>query len=151
MPGKVNPTQSEAMIMVCIQVMADDLAVAFAGSQGNFELNVARPVAINAYLRSVGILADACRGFREYCVEGIELNREKIANDVTQSLMLVTAMKKQVGYDKAGKIAKHAHHEHLTLKEGAAAFGVTGDDFDAWVVPEQMVHPEDDDTPGSAR
>jgi fumarate hydratase class II len=151
MPGKVNPTQSEAMIMVCIQVMADDLAVAFAGSQGNFELNVARPVAISAYLRSVRILADACRSFREYCVDGIELNLETIQKHVEQSLMLVTALKKPLGYDKAGKIAKHAHHQHLTLREGAAAFGVSGDDFDAWVVPENMVHPEDDESEKSAR
>jgi fumarate hydratase class II len=144
MPGKVNPTQSEALIMVCIQVMADDLAVAFAGTQGNFELNVARPVAINAYLRSVRILSDACHSFREYCIEGIELNREKIAYNVSQSLMLVTAMKKHVGHDKAADIAKKAHREHLTLKQAAAAFDVSGENFEAWVVPEQMVHPDDE-------
>jgi fumarate hydratase, class II len=151
MPGKVNPTQSEAMIMVCIQVMADDQAVAFAGSQGNFELNVARPVAINAYLRSVRILSDACHSFREFCIEGIELDRETIQKHVLESLMLVTALKKPLGYDKAGKIAKHAHHQHLTLKEGAAAFDVSDEDFDRWVVPENMVHPEDDETEESAR
>jgi fumarate hydratase, class II len=146
MPGKVNPTQCEALIMVCLQVMADDQAVALAGAQGNFELNVARPVAINAYLRSVRILSDAAHLFREYCVEGIELNRETIQKHLKESLMLVTALKKPLGYDKAGKIAKHAHHEHLTLREGAAAFGVSDDDFDRWVVPENMVHPEDDET-----
>jgi fumarate hydratase class II len=106
MPGKVNPTQCEALIMVCMQVMADDLAVAFAGSQGNFELNVARPVAINAFLRAVRILGDGCKGFRAFCVEGSELNRERIAHNVTQSLMLVTALKKPLGYDKAADIAK---------------------------------------------
>jgi fumarate hydratase, class II len=145
MPGKVNPTQSEAMIMVCIQVMADDVAVAFAGSQGNFELNVARPVAANAFLRSVRILADACRGFREYCVEGIELNRERIQYNVTQSLMLSTALKPHVGYDKASAIAKHAHKEGRTLKEAAANFEVSGEQFDLWVVPENMVHPDEEE------
>jgi fumarate hydratase, class II len=144
MPGKVNPTQSEAMIMVCIQVMADDLAVAFAGSQGNFELNVARPVAINAFLRSVRILGDACSGFRRFCIEGISLNLETIQHHVTESLMLVTALKKPLGYDTASKIAKHAHHERLTLRKGAAAFGVTDEEFDAWVRPDQMVRSEDE-------
>jgi fumarate hydratase class II len=144
MPGKVNPTQCEALIMVCIQVMADDQAVSFAGTQGNFELNVARPVAANAYLRSVRILADACRSFREYCIEGIELNREKIADNLKQSLMLVTAMKKHVGHDRAADIAKKAHHERTTLKEAAAAFEVSNEQFETWVVPEQMVHPDDE-------
>jgi fumarate hydratase class II len=145
MPGKVNPTQCEALIMVCIQVMADDQAVAFAGSQGNFELNVARPVAINAFLRSVHILEDACRGFREYCIEGVKLNPDKITENVTRSLMLVTAMKKHVGHDKAAEIANYAYREHTTLREAAAAFGVTAEQFDAWVAPERMVHPDDEE------
>jgi fumarate hydratase class II len=144
MPGKVNPTQCEALIMVCIQVMADDLAVAFAGSQGNFELNVARPVAINAFLRAVRILGDASQGFREFCVDGIELNREQIAHNVTQSLMLVTALKKPLGYDRAAAIAKKAHHERTTLREAAVALDVKGEEYDAWVVPERMTHPDDD-------
>ncbi|HEX9038905.1 MAG TPA: class II fumarate hydratase [Ktedonobacterales bacterium] len=143
MPGKVNPTQSEAMIMVCIQVMADDLAVAFAGSQGNFELNVARPVAINAYLRSVGILSDACDRFREFAIEGVELNEAKIAENVSRSLMLVTALKKHIGYDRAAAIAKKAHHESTTLRESALASGVTAEEFDAWLVPAEMVHPDE--------
>jgi fumarate hydratase class II len=144
MPGKVNPTQCEAMIMVCIQVMADDLAVAFAGSQGNFELNVARPVAINAFLRSVRILGDACERFREYCVEGTELNHERIQQNLAQSLMLVTALKKPLGYDRAAAIAKTAHREHTTLREAAAELGVPDEQFDAWVGPERMVHPDDE-------
>jgi fumarate hydratase, class II len=143
MPGKVNPTQSEAMVMVCIQVMADDQAVSFAGSQGNFELNVARPVAINAFLRSVAILSDSCDRFREFAIEGVELNEAKIAENVSRSLMLVTALKKHIGYDRSAAIAKKAHHEGTTLREAALASGVTGEEFDAWLVPANMVHPDE--------
>lgn len=143
MPGKVNPTQSEAMIMVCIQVMADDLAVSFAGSQGNFELNVARPVAANAFLHAVGILGDACDRFREFCVEGVELNKERIQRNLEQSLMLVTALKQPLGYDQAAKIAKTAHHNGTTLREEALKLGVTEEQFDGWVRPERMTHPDD--------
>src|SRR5262249_37449371 len=130
MPGKVNPTQCEALIMVCIQVMADDLAVAFAGTQGNFELNVARPVAINAFLRAVRLLGDAGGRFRTFCVEGIELNRERIATQVAESLMLVTALKQPLGYDKAADIAKKAHREGTTLREAAAKLDVTDEQFE---------------------
>ncbi len=143
MPGKVNPTQSEAMIMVCIQVMADDLAVSFAGSQGNFELNVARPVAANAFLHAARILGDACDRFREFCVEGVELNKERIQRNLEQSLMLVTALKQPLGYDQAAKIAKTAHHNGTTLREEALKLGVTEEQFDGWVRPERMTHPDD--------
>jgi fumarate hydratase class II len=147
MPGKVNPTQSEALIMVCIQVMADDLAVAFAGSQGNFELNMARPVAANAFLRSVRVLGDACASFREHCIEGIELNRKQIKRNVSESLMLATALKKAVGHDRAGEIATKARHEGMTLQAAAVTFGVTKEQFTAWVKPEEMIHPDKPDTP----
>src|SRR5439155_9472620 len=111
MPGKVNPTQSEAMTMVCCQVLGNDVAIAVAGSQGNFELNVFKPVIIRNFLHSVGILADVCRTFREFCVEGLQPNRERIAELVDGSLMLVTALSPKIGYDKAAEIAKKAHHE----------------------------------------
>jgi fumarate hydratase class II len=142
MPGKVNPTQSEALLMVCIQAMGDDAVVALAGSQGNFELNVMRPVAINALLRSVGNLADACAKFREFCIEGIQLNEQRIARNLNESLMLVTALKAHIGYDKAAQIAKKAHHEGTTLREAALALGyLTPEQYDQWVRPEEMVHP----------
>jgi fumarate hydratase class II len=141
MPGKVNPTQCEAMIMVCIQVMADDYAVSLAGSQGNFELNVARPVAINAYLRATRILGDACARFREYCVDGIELNTERIQHNLDRSLMLVTGLKQELGYDKCAKIAKKAHHEGTTLREAAVTLGyLTPERYDELMRPEKMVH-----------
>src|SRR5438067_8684845 len=111
MPGKVNPTQSEAMTMVCCQVLGNDTAIAVAGSQGNFELNVFKPVMVRNFLHSVRLLSDACRTFREFCVEGIEPNRERIAELVEASLMLVTALTPRIGYDKAAEIAKKAHHE----------------------------------------
>jgi fumarate hydratase class II len=143
MPGKVNPTQSEAMTMVCCQVLGNDAAIAAAGSMGNFELNVFKPVLIRNFLHSVGILADACRTFREFCVEGIEANRERIDDLVGRSLMLVTALTPHIGYDKAAEIAKKAHHEGTTLREAALALGyVSGEDFDAWVRPDRMVGPD---------
>jgi fumarate hydratase class II len=145
MPGKVNPTQCEALIMVCIQVMADDQAVALAGSLGQLELNVVRPVAINAFLRSARILGDACALFREHCVAGIELNRGRIQHNLDQSLMLVTALKRRLGYDKAAEIAKKAHKEGTTLRAAGLALGyLTGEQYDAWVRPEQMVHCDQD-------
>ncbi|MGH7898257.1 MAG: class II fumarate hydratase [Candidatus Binatia bacterium] len=140
MPGKVNPTQSEAMTMVCTQVIGNDVAVAVAGSQGNFELNVFKPVMIRNVLHSVAILADACRTFREFCVEGIEANRERIGDLVDNSLMLVTALTPKIGYDKAGEIAKKAHKEGTTLKEAALALGyLSAEEYDELVRPEKMV------------
>jgi len=143
MPGKVNPTQSEAMTMVCCQVMGNDVAVTVAGSQGNFELNVFKPVMIRNFLHSVGILADVCRTFREFCVEGLQPNRERIAELVDGSLMLVTALSPKIGYDKAAEIAKKAHHEGVTLKEAALSLGYLSEaEYDEAVQPWRMVGPE---------
>src|SRR6266498_1811840 len=143
MPGKVNPTQSEAMTMVAVQVMGNDAAVGFAGSQGNFELNVFKPVMVSNFLRSVRLEADVCRTFREFCVVSIKANRERIAQLVGNSLMLVTALSPRIGYDKAAEIAKRAHHEGATLKETAVALGyLTEAEYDEAVRPERMVGPE---------
>jgi fumarate hydratase class II len=139
MPGKVNPTQCEAMVMVCIQVLAEDSAIAFAGSQGNFELNAMRPVIINNFLHSATILADACVKLREYCIEGIELNDDRIGDYVERSLMLVTALSPAIGYDKASAIAHKADDEGTTLREAALASGVSADEFDRIVDPRTMV------------
>ncbi len=140
MPGKVNPTQSEAMTMVAVQVFGNDTAVKVAGSQGNFELNVFKPVMIKNLLHSTVLLADAARNFREFCVEGLEADRERIHDLVGRSLMLVTALTPHIGYDKAAEIAKKAHHEGTTLKEAALALGyLTEAEFDSMVVPEDMV------------
>lgn len=142
MPGKVNPTQSEAMTMVAAQVMGNDAAIGFAGSQGNFELNVFKPVMIHNFLHSVRLLNDACRSFVEFCVSGIELNREKIDQYLNDSLMLVTALNQHIGYDNAAKIAKTAHKKGQTLKETAIELGLlTAEQFDEWVVPVDMTHP----------
>jgi fumarate hydratase class II len=142
MPGKVNPTQSEAVTMVCCQVFGNDVAVMVAGSQGNFELNVFKPVIIRNFIHSVNILADVCRTFREFCVEGIKVNRERIAELVDRSLMLVTALTPKIGYDKAAEIAKKAHHEGTTLKGAALALGyLTEAEYDEAVRPEKMVRP----------
>jgi len=143
MPGKVNPTQSEAMTMVAVQVLGNDAAVGFAGSQGNFELNVFKPVMVSNFLRSVRLMADVCRTFRAFCVDGIVPNRERIAELVGSSLMLVTALSPRIGYDKAAEIAKKAHHEGTTLKEAAVALGyLTEAEYDESVRPERMVGPE---------
>ncbi len=143
MPGKVNPTQSEAMTMVCIQVIGNDTAISVAGSQGNFELNVFKPIIIHNFLHSTVLLAHACDGFRRYCVEGIIPNREKIAEYVDRSLMLVTALSPHIGYDKAAKVAKQAHLDGTTLKEAAVALGyLSAADFDRLVRPEKMLGPE---------
>ena len=142
MPGKVNPTQSEALTMVAVQVMGNDAAIGLAGSQGNFELNVFKPVMIFNYLHSVELLADACNSFVEHCVAGIEANRETIDRYVHNSLMLVTALAPKIGYDNAAKVAKTAHQEGLSLREAAIKLGfVTGAEFDALVKPEDMTHP----------
>ncbi|HEY3967744.1 MAG TPA: lyase family protein, partial [Planctomycetaceae bacterium] len=140
MPGKINPTQCEILVMVCIQVMAEDVAVAFAGSQGNFELNVMRPIIIGNFLHSARILADACDKFREYCISGIELNRERIAEDVGRSLMLATALSPVIGYDRAAAIVQKAAGENLTLREAAIADGcLTSEQFDEIMEPTRMV------------
>jgi fumarate hydratase class II len=139
MPGKVNPTQCEAMVMVCIQVLSEDSCVAFAGSQGNFELNAMRPIIINNFLHAARILGDACAKFREYCIEGTELNEPQIDRFVAGSLMLVTALSPVIGYDKASAIAHKANDEGTTLREAAIASGVLATEFDQWVDPKSMV------------
>jgi fumarate hydratase class II len=142
MPGKVNPTQSEAMIMVCVQVFGNDTAVGIAGSRGNFELNVCKPVIIYNVCNSIDLLTDACDRFREFCVVGLEPNYEQIQNHLNNSLMLVTALNPIIGYDKAALVAKKAHKERMTLRESALALGfLTGEEFDAAVIPEEMTHP----------
>ena len=140
MPGKINPTQSEAMTMVCCQVIGNDVTIGVAGSQGNFELNVFKPVMVANLLRSIRLLADVCRTFREFMVEGIQPNTARIAELVDRSLMLVTALSPSIGYDKAAEIAKKAYHEGTTLKEAALSLGyMTEQDYDAAVKPERMV------------
>jgi fumarate hydratase class II len=140
MPGKVNPTQCEAMVMVCIQVLGDDTAVGIAGSQGNFELNAMRPIVINNFLHSARILGDACTKLRKYCIEGIELDTDQISTDVNRSLMLVTALSPVIGYDKASAIAHQAQRAGSTLREAALASGdVNAADFDRIVNPANMV------------
>lgn len=140
MPGKVNPTQCEAMTMLCAQVMGNDVAVNIGGASGNFELNVFRPMVIHNFLQSVRLLADGMRSFNEHCAVGIEPNRERISQLLNESLMLVTALNTHIGYDKAAEIAKKAHKEGLTLKASAMKLGyLTEAEFDAWVRPEDMV------------
>ncbi len=142
MPGKVNPTQSEAMTMVAVQVFGNDAAIGFAGSQGNFELNVFKPVMIHNFLHSVRLIHDACHGFVDYCISGIELNRSQIDEYLNDSLMLVTALNQHVGYDNAAKIAKNAHKKGSSLKESAVELGLlTAEKFDELVKPEEMTHP----------
>jgi len=142
MPGKVNPTQCEAMIMVCIQVMGNDTAIAVAGSRGNHELNVCKPVIIHNFLHSVLLLSDACRTFRVFAVEGIEPDRRRIRENVASSLMLVTALTPLIGYDKAAEVAKKAYAQGETLREACLELGyLSADEFDAAVKPEDMVHP----------
>lgn len=143
MPGKVNPTQSEAMTMVCAQVHGNDAAIGLAGSQGNFELNVFKPVIIHNFLHSVRLLADACRCFREFCVEGIQADSAKLKDYTNRSLMLVTALSPKIGYDKAAEVAKKAHKEGTTLKEACLALGyLKADEFDKLVRPENMLGPK---------
>jgi fumarate hydratase, class II len=142
MPGKVNPTQCEALTMVAVQVFGNDAAIGFAGSQGNFELNVFKPVMIHNFLHSVRLLADACRAFVKYCVDGMELNRDRVDANVRNSLMLVTALAPVIGYDKAAKIAHTGHHENLSLKEATLKLGfLTAEEFDKLVRPEDMTRP----------
>jgi fumarate hydratase class II len=140
MPGKVNPTQAEAVTMICAQVLGNDVAVSVAGASGNFELNVFKPVIIYNFLQSVRLLADGCESFREKCVAGVEPNRERIRSHLEKSLMLVTALSPHIGYDRAAAIAKKAYDEGKTLREAAVEpGGITEEEFDAWVKPEEMV------------
>jgi fumarate hydratase, class II len=142
MPGKVNPTQSEAMIMVGIQVLGNDAAVANAGSRGNLELNVCKPVIAYNVMQSIALMTDACRGFREFAVEGLRPNYQQIEQHLRNSLMLVTALNPIIGYDNAAKVAKKAHAEGTTLREAALELGLlTAEQFDAAVRPEEMTHP----------
>ena len=142
MPGKVNPTQSEAMTMVAVQVFGNDAAIGFAGSQGNFQLNVFKPVMIHNFLNSVRLLADACRSFVDHCVLGMELDRARIEQNVKNSLMLVTALSPKIGYDKAAEIAHTAHHQHTSLRAAALKLGYLSEkEFDELVKPENMTHP----------
>ncbi|MFL2976752.1 MAG: class II fumarate hydratase [Candidatus Thalassarchaeaceae archaeon] len=143
MPGKVNPTQCEALTMVCAQVMGNHTAVTVGGSQGNFELNVFKPMMIYNLLHSATLLTDSCRSFREKCIEGLQPNRENIREHLDNSLMLVTALNNHIGYDAAAKIAKNAHENGLTLKESALQLGLlTSEQFDEWVRPEDMTGPK---------
>jgi len=142
MPGKVNPTQSEAMTMVAVQVMGNDAAIGFAGSQGNFELNVFKPVMIHNLLHSIRLVHDACHGFVDYCIAGMTINREQIDEHLRDSLMLVTALNPHIGYDNSARIAKHAHKKGISLREAAIELGLlSGEKFDELVKPEEMTHP----------
>lgn len=142
MPGKVNPTQSEAMTMVCAQVMANDVAINFGGASGNFELNVFKPLIIHNFLQAVRLLADACECFNEHCAVGIAPHPMNLKKHLDNSLMLVTALNPHIGYDNAAKIAKHAHKENSTLREAAMKLGIlTGEQFDQLIKPEEMIKP----------
>jgi fumarate hydratase class II len=142
MPGKVNPTQCEAMTMVCVQVFGNDAAVAFAGSQGHFQLNVFKPVMVHNVLESADLMADACDSMRIHCASGIEPNLARIQHHLDDSLMLVTALNTHIGYEKSAKIAKKAHVEGTSLKAAAVALGyVTPEQYDEWVIPEEMTRP----------
>jgi fumarate hydratase class II len=140
MPGKVNPTQAEAMLMICIQVMGLDAAVGFAGALGNFELHTLRPLLIHNTLHSIRLLGDVCSTFRTYCVEGIEVDRERVEEFVGRSLMLVTALSPILGYDRAAAIAHKAHEEKMTLREAAVGGGyISAEEFDRVVDPARMI------------
>jgi fumarate hydratase class II len=140
MPGKVNPTQSEAVIMSCCQVMGNDVAINFGGAMGNLELNAMKPLIIHNFLQSVRLLSDGMTSFNDHCAKGITANRERIDELMRNSLMLVTALTPYIGYEKAAKIAKKAHHERMTLREAGIASGlVTAEQFDSWVRPENMI------------
>ena len=144
MPGKVNPTQAEALTQVAVRVFGNDATVAFAGSQGNFQLNVYKPVMLHALLESAQLLAESARAFDAFCARGIEPDLEVIRRHLDASLMLVTALTPHIGYEKAAQIAEMAHRERLTLKRAAVDLGhVTAEEFDAWVRPEDMTHPLD--------
>ncbi|MEO6920812.1 MAG: class II fumarate hydratase [Collimonas sp.] len=142
MPGKVNPTQCEALTMLCCQVFGNDVAINFGGASGNFELNVFKPLIVHNFLQSVRLLADGMASFDEHCADGIAANRDRIAELMERSLMLVTALAPHIGYDRAAQIAKHAHHDGSTLKQAALALGyVTEQEFAEWVQPQKMTCP----------
>ena len=142
MPGKVNPTQAEALTMVCAQVIGNDTTISFAGSNGHFELNVFKPVIINAFMQSATLIADACKSFKDHCVSGIEPNLERITENLNNSLMLVTALNPHIGYENAAKIAKKAFTDHMSLKKAALELCfITEKQFDEWVLPENMIGP----------
>ncbi len=142
MPGKVNPTQTEAMTMVCAQIMGNDTTIMFAGANGHFELNVFKPVMIAALLQSATLIADACKAFNNHCVIGIEPNLERIEENLHKSLMLVTALNPHIGYDNAAKIAQKAFSDNLTLKKAALELGfITEQQFNEWVIPREMIDP----------
>src|SRR5258705_12895962 len=141
-PGKLTPTKGEALKMVGVRFFPTTPAITFGGSQGNFELNVFKPVMIHNFLHSIRLLHDAAHGFVEYCIRGIELNREQIDEHLQHSLMLVTALNPHIGYDKAAQVAKNAHKQGISLRESAIALGfLSGEDFDKYVKPEEMTHP----------
>jgi fumarate hydratase, class II len=140
MPGKINPSQAEALVMVCVQIMGNDTTISIAGSNGNFELNVYKPLMISALLQSVTLLGDACNSFNDNCIAGIEPDTRRVKENLDNCLMLVTALNPHIGYEKAAAIAGKAYAENLTLREAALESGfVTGDQFDKWVVPEEMI------------
>jgi fumarate hydratase class II len=144
MPGKVNPTQCEAMTMVCTQVMGNDLTISIAGASGNFELNVFRPVIAYNIIQSIRLLNDACDSFREHCVDGIIPNNERIQSNLYNSLMLVTALNPHIGYDKAAEVAKKAHNDNTSLREAIIELGyMSGEDFDTLVDPNKMIKPSE--------
>ncbi|NOU01582.1 MAG: class II fumarate hydratase, partial [Gallionella sp.] len=140
--GKVNPTQCEAMTMLCCQVFGNDVAITMGGASGNFELNVFKPLIAHNFSQSVRLLGEGMESFEQYCVRGIVANHARIAEQMDRSLMLVTALTPHIGYDKAAEIAKRAHHDGSTLKQTAVSLGyVTAENFDRWVIPAEMVHP----------
>src|SRR5262249_55010050 len=142
MPGKINPTQCEALTQVCVQVFGNDHAVAFAGSQGNFQLNVYKPVLLHNVLESIRLLAEAARSFNDHCARGIEPDEQRIREHLDASLLLVTALNPYIGYEKAAQISLKAYHEGLTLRQAALELGfLTAEQFDQWVRPEDMTHP----------
>ena len=142
MPGKVNPTQCEALSMICFQVMGNDVVIGIGGSAGNFELNVYKPLIAHNFLQSVRLLTDGMDSFDSNCVRGITANQEHIAELVENSLMLVTALAPHIGYDRAAEIAKRAHHDGITLREAALALAyVTADEFESWLIPSEMINP----------
>ena len=148
MPGKVNPTQAEAMLMVCIEIMGADVAVQMGGAEGNFELNAFRPILINNYLHSALIMADMCDHFRQYMIEGATLNEARLADNIARSVMMVTALSPVIGYDQASRIAHHAIDHDLTLRDAALQLGVAPDLFDRVVVPLNLTRPGSADLPG---
>ena len=143
MPGKVNATQTESLTMVCAQIMGNDTTITIAGSNGQFELNVYKPVMINAFLQSASLIADACRAFSGFCVAGIKPVPERIEMNLQNSLMLVTALNTHIGYENAARIAQKAYRENITLKKAALDLGLlTEQQFDEWIVVENMIRPE---------